>query len=167
MLGISPARILKTKNVPVTALVLALPALLVGIAIAAQDKYTLRIPDGLAFSDFQGYENWQDVAVSQTKTEIKAIVANPTMMDVFRSGLPASGKVFPNGSKIAKIEWSFKSNTVSPYFLNVPDKLKSLAFIEKDTKRFPNTHGWAYAEWDYDAATDTLKPAERQSRYRG
>jgi hypothetical protein len=130
-----------------------------GIAIAAQDKYTLKIPNGLAWSEWRGYENWADVAVSQTESEIKAIVANPIMMDAFRSGLPSSGKLFPNGSKIAKLEWSFKKNTVSPYSVNVPDALKTVAFIEKDTKRFPNTHGWAYASWDYDAATDTFKPA--------
>ena len=130
-----------------------------GMAIAAQDKYTLKIPNGLAWSEWRGYENWADVAVSQTETEIKAIVANPVMMDAFRSGLPSSGKLFPNGSKIAKLEWSFKKNTVSPYPVNVPDTLKTVAFIEKDTRRFPDTHGWAYASWDYDAATDTFKPA--------
>ena len=130
-----------------------------GLALAQQDRYTLKIPDGLAWSEFRGYENWADVAVSQTETQIKAIVANPVMMDAFKSGLPSSGKLFPDGSKIAKIEWTFKKNTMSPYPVNVPDTLKTLAFIEKDTKRFPNTHGWAYASWDYDAATDTFKPA--------
>jgi hypothetical protein len=131
------------------------------LALAAQDRSTLKIPDGgLSFSDFAGYENWQDVAVSQTETSIKVIVANPVMMDAFRSGLPATGKMFPDGSKIAKIEWGFKKNTVAPYVVNVPDKLKTLAFIEKDTSRFPNTHGWAYAQWEYDPATDTLKPSE-------
>jgi Cytochrome P460 len=130
-----------------------------GMAIAAQDKYTLKIPNGLAWSEWRGYESWADVAVSQTETEIKAIVANPIMMDAFRSGLPSNGKLFPNGSKIAKLEWSFKKNTVSPYSVNVPDTLKTVAFIEKDTKRFPDTHGWAYASWDYDAATDKFKPA--------
>jgi hypothetical protein len=45
-----------------------------------------------------------------------------------------------------------------PYFVNVPDTLKTVAFI--DTKRFPDTHGWAYAQWDYDQATDTFKPSE-------
>jgi hypothetical protein len=140
-------------------IIVAMLAVFGGMAIAAQDKYMLKIPNGLAWSEWRGYENWADVAVSQTETEIKAIVANPIMMDAFRSGLPSSGKLFPNGSKIAKLEWSFKKNTVSPYSVNVPDTLKTVAFIEKDNKRFPDTHGWAYASWDYDAATDTFKPA--------
>ena len=134
-------------------------ALFGGVAFAAQDKYTLTIPNGLAFADFRGYENWQDVAVSQTETGIKVIVANPVMMDAFRSGLPSDGKLFPDGSKVAKIEWTFKRNTVSPYFVNVPDTLKSVAFIEKDVKRFPNTHGWAYVQWNYDPASDTFVPS--------
>jgi hypothetical protein len=144
----------------VIVIVAAMAGVVGGFALAAEDRYTLKIPDGLAWSDFRGYEDWQDVAVSQTETSIKAILANPVMMEAFRSGAPADGKIFPDGSKITKIEWSFKKNTVSPYFVNVPDTLKTVAFIEKDTKRFPNTHGWAYAQWAYDAATDTFKPSE-------
>jgi Cytochrome P460 len=48
----------------------------------------------------------------------------------------------------------------SPYFVMVQDTLKTIAFIEKDTWRFPNTYGWAFAQWAYDAATDTFKPSE-------
>jgi Cytochrome P460 len=48
---------------------------------------------------------------------------------------------------------------VSPYFVEVPDTLKSLSFIEKDSKRFPNTHGWAFAQFGYDAASRTFRPS--------
>jgi hypothetical protein len=136
-------------------------SLVVGtMALAAQDKYSLKIPDGLAWSEFRGYEDWPDVAVSQTETAIKVIAANPIMMEAFRNGLPAAGKLFPDGSKIVKIAWSFEKNPASPYPVNVPSTLQTVAFIEKDTKRFPNTHGWAYADWAYDVATDTFKPSE-------
>jgi hypothetical protein len=97
--------------------------------------------------------------LSQTESSIKVIVANPTMMAAYRDGLPADGKLFPDGSKVAKIEWTFKRNTVSPYFVNVPDTLKSVSFIEKAVRRFPNSHGWAYAQFDYDTASDTFKPS--------
>lgn len=40
----------------------------------------------------------------------------------------------------------------------VPDTLKSVSFIEKDTKRFPDTSGWAYAQFLYDTASDTFAP---------
>jgi hypothetical protein len=130
-----------------------------GIALAAQDRYTVKVPDGLAFSDFRGYEDWRYVAVSQVKDGIKVIAANPTMMNAFRSGLPASGKTFPDGSRIVKIQWSQKQNTVSTYFVMVPDALMSVSFIEKDLKRFPKTHGWAFAQFDYDPAAKSFKPS--------
>jgi hypothetical protein len=44
-------------------------AVLVGRASSAQDKqdkYTLKVPGGLAFSEFKGYEDWQAVGPSQT-----------------------------------------------------------------------------------------------------
>ena len=151
---------LKSKNILAIALSIALPTVVGSLALAAQDRYSLIIPDGLAWSEFRGYETWQDVAVSQTGTSLKVIVANDAMINAYKDGVPGNGKLFPDGSKVAKIEWSFKMNTVSPYFVNVPDTLKTVAFIEKDTRRFPNTHGWAYAQWAYDPATDTFKPSE-------
>ena len=129
-----------------------------GVALAAQDRSTLKVPNGLAFSEFEGYENWQYVAVSQTATSVKIIAANPVMIEAFRKGVPGNHQPFPEGSKIVKIEWLFKKNTESPYFVDVPDTLKTLAFIEKDSKRFPDTHGWAYAVFINDPATDTLTP---------
>jgi cytochrome P460 len=128
-----------------------------GMAIAAQDKYTLKLGK-LSFGDFKGYENWKDVAVSQTEKQLKVILANDVMMNAYRQGLPANGKLFPEGSKIVKIEWSFKKNPVSPYFVQVPDALQAVDVIEKDTKRFPDTHGWAYGDFNYDAASDTFTP---------
>jgi len=127
-----------------------------GVAVAAQDRSTLKVPNGLAFSEFKGYEDWQYVAVSQTATSVKVIAANPVMINAYRQGVPGNHQLFPEGSKIVKIEWLFKKNPQSPYFVNVPDTLKTLSFIEKDSKRFPNTHGWAYAAFLNDPATDTL-----------
>ena len=75
-----------------------------GTAISAEDKYALQLPNGIAFSEFKGYENWQVVAVSQTDDLLKVEVANPTMIDAYRAGIPGNGKPFPDGSKIAKIE---------------------------------------------------------------
>src|SRR5262245_60698237 len=141
-------------------------ALVTGLAVLGssadsaqkQDKYTLQVPDGLAFSDFKGYEGWQVVSIAQTEEVLKVIVANPTMIDAYKSGVPGNGKPFPDGSKIAKIQWLPKKSTDAPFSVNVPDKLKDVFFIEKDSKRFPSTAGWAYALFDYDAAADTFKP---------
>ena len=58
-----------------------------------------------------------------------------------------------------KIEWSSKRNTVSPYFVMVPETLKSLSFMEKDSRRFPKTNGWAYAKFLFDPASGELRPS--------
>jgi len=34
-------------------------------AIFAQDKYAVKVPGGLAFSDFRGYEGWQAIGISR------------------------------------------------------------------------------------------------------
>jgi hypothetical protein len=149
---------MKRKSIWVGVLVGALLSVAVTLAIAAQDKYTLSVPKGLAFSDFRGYENWQVVAVSQTENLLKVMVANPTMMDAYRAGVPGNGKPFPDGSKIAKIEWKPKKSTESPFSVRIPDALQDVFLIEKDNKRFPGTKGWAYAVFDYDPASDTFKP---------
>jgi hypothetical protein len=128
------------------------------IAGSAQDKYSLRLPNGLAFSEFRGYESWQVVSVSQTAELLKVEVANPTMIDAYRAGIPGNGKPFPDGSKIAKIEWRPKKMAESPFAVNVPDTLQDVFLIEKDSKRFPGSKGWAYAVFDYQPAADTFTP---------
>jgi hypothetical protein len=125
---------------------------------AQQDKYTVEVPNGLKFSDFRGYENWQVVAVSQTDDLLKVMVANPMMMDAYRAGVPGNGKPFPDGSKIAKIEWKPKRSTEAPFSVRVPESLQDIFFIEKDGKRFPDTKGWAYAVFDYNPASDKFTP---------
>jgi hypothetical protein len=150
----------RTRSAAIVSIAVSF-AVLGGVALAAQDRSKLKVPNGLAFSEFKGYEDWQYVAVSQTETSVKIIAANPVMMKAFRQGVPDNHKPFPEGSKIVKIEWLLKKNTESPYPVNVPDTLKTLSFIEKDSKRFPDTHGWAYAVFINDPATDTLTPDER------
>lgn len=127
-----------------------------GMALAAQDKYALQVPDGLAFSDFRGYEDWRVVAVSQTDELLKVEVANPTMIDAYRAGVPGNGQPFPDGSKIAKIEWKPKKSSEAPFSVRIPEVLQDVFLIEKDTKRFPDTNGWAYAQFNYHPASDTF-----------
>jgi hypothetical protein len=138
---------------------------LAGIGLTAQqNKDTAKVPNGLAVSDFKGYEDWQSVAPSETDAQkvMRIILANPVMIKAYREGVPGNGKPFPEGSKIAKIEWEPKSITTAPFSASTPDTvpgtLKELEFIEKDSKKFPDTHGWGYAAFKYDAASDMLTP---------
>jgi hypothetical protein len=154
----------KGKTIRLTLLVGVFLSVLVALAMAAQDRYTLKIPNGIAFSDFRGYEDWQVVAPSHTDASnvMRVIVANPVMMKAYRAGVPANGKPFPDGSKIAKIEWQPRKITDAPFSAATPDTvpgpLTEVEFIEKDIKRFPDTHGWGYGAFKHDAASGTFTP---------
>jgi hypothetical protein len=128
------------------------------LALAAQDKYTVQVPDGLAFASFKGFEDWPVVAVSQTGELIEAIVANPVMIEAYRAGVPNNGKAFPDGAKMAKIHWKATASIEAPAATTVPDTLHDIDFMEKDSKRFADSGGWGYAQFNYDAASDSFSP---------
>lgn len=148
---------MKSKKIPAAVIIMICLCALGGMALAAQDMFTLKAPDGIPISEFRGYETWQVVAPSRPDDGIKVILANDVMIKAYKEGIPGNGKPFPDGSMIVKIEWFQKKNPESPYSVDVPDKLKRVGFIEKDSKRFPETNGWGYAQLNYDAASDTFK----------
>ena len=129
---------------------------LIGTATSAQDKYSLKTSSGVAFSDFRGYEDWQVVSSARTDEVLKVIVANPTMIDAYKAGVPGNGKPFPDGAKIAKLQWKPKKSTEAPFVVDVPDTFSQAFLMEKDSKRFPNSGGWGYALFNYDPASDTF-----------
>jgi hypothetical protein len=147
----------KHTRIPPVAVVTLLTAF-GGIALAEQDKYTLQVPDGLAFSEFRGYDEWQTVAVSQNGTMIETILGNPAMIEAYKAGIPGNGKAFPDGGRMAKIHWNAKKNAEEPGNPTVPDTLHDVDFMVKDSKRFADSGGWGYAEFEYDAATDAFRP---------
>jgi len=120
------------------------------------DKYSLKSPGGIAFADFRGYEDWTVVSSARTDDVLKVIVANPTMINAYRAGVPGNGKAFPEGSKIAKLQWSFKKSTEAPFAVDVPDAATQAFLMEKNSKRFPETGGWGYALFNHDVKTGTM-----------
>jgi hypothetical protein len=146
------------RNHATALMALAATVLLVSAALGAQDRSIVKVPDGLALSEFKGYETWQVIAPSETDHGIKAIVGNPVMMKAYSDGIPANGKPVPDGAMMAKIEWTPKSDADSPYTVSVPDTLKSLSFMVKDSKRYAKTGGWAWAQFTYEPGSDTFKP---------
>ena len=142
------------KSKLMIAMVTAVLAILVATLVYAQDKYSLTSPSGIAFSDFKGYEDWSVVSSARTEEILKVIVANPTMINAYKSGIPGNGKPFPEGSKIAKLQWKPKKSTEAQFVVDVPDVFSQAFVMEKDSKRFPKSGGWGYAVFNYDAATD-------------
>jgi hypothetical protein len=88
---------MKRTPFPAIVIIAVLFAVLGGMALAAQDRFTVKVPNGIAFSDFRGYENWQNVAVSQTENGLKVIAANTAMTG---KALPAMARSFPRAQRL-------------------------------------------------------------------
>jgi hypothetical protein len=130
-----------------------------GTAVSAgQDKYSVKVPGGLAFSEFRGYESWQVIAVSHNGDLLAAILGNPAMIDAYKAGIPGTGKPFPDGAKMAKVHWTAKKNEAYPGQPMVPGAQHDVDFMVKDSKRFADSGGWGYAEFEYDAASAMFTP---------
>src|SRR5262245_2787188 len=127
------------------------------LAMSAQDKYTVKVPGGLAFSEFRGYEGWEAISISRNEKLVAMILGNPVMIDAYRAGIPGNGKAVPDGARMAKIQWSPKQNQFFPD-TSVPGRLVDVAFMAKDSKKFADSGGWGWAIFEYDAATDTFRP---------
>src|SRR5438552_9369929 len=134
-----------------------------GSAMSAQDKYALKVPGGLAFSEFRGYEAWQVVSISQDGPLFSAILANPVMIAAYQAGVPGNGKPFPDGSKMAKIHWSPKKLETFPA-ATVPGTQHDVDFMVQDSKRFPDSGGWVWAACNYSAASRTCQPVHTTAR---
>jgi hypothetical protein len=157
---------MKSSRIPAVVMVvllLAVSAVAVfsGRAVLAQDagqaKYTASVPNGLAFSEFKGYESWQTVSLSHSDKLIAVILANPAMINAYASGIPGNGMPFPDGSKMAKIHWNPKKHETFTT-TTVPGTLHDVDFMVKDSKRFADSAGWGYAAFKYDGASDTFTP---------
>jgi hypothetical protein len=148
---------MKGERILTIAILMGGFAVVGGWAVAAQDKYTLKVPNGLAFSEFRGYESWQVVSISQDGPLIAAILANPVMIKAYQAGIPGNGKPFPDGAKLAKIHWNPKKMDTFPT-ATVPGTQHDVDFMVKDSKRFADSGGWGYGVFDYDTASNAFTP---------
>jgi hypothetical protein len=156
---------MKTKSLLIGAgISLALTTFLAsGFASSSQDRYSLKVPGGLSFSEFRGYETWQVISISNGGL-LAVILGNPAMIEAYEAGTPVNGKPFPDGARMAKIHWHPKRNPATPGQALVPDSLDDIDFMVKDSKRFADSGGWGYAAFEYDAASETFRPANATDR---
>jgi len=148
--------------------VAAIAVVSVVVTAQSQDRFTLKSANGIAFSEFRGYDAWQLIATSQPDDAsgcgtskvgcMKAILGSPAMIQAYRDGIPANGKAVPDGAVLAKIEW-LKGRDEKPYGVYVPGAQTEVSFMVKDAKRFPETNGWGYATFAYEPSSDSFKPA--------
>ncbi len=132
-------------------------------AVSAQDKYSLKIPHGLAFSEFKGYESWQIISVSHNGDKLAGIVGNPVMINAYKAGIPGNGKPFPDGAMMVKIHWNSKKMEAFPT-ATVPDTQHDVDLMVKDSKRFADSGGWGYGAFEYDPASNAFRPADLKDK---
>ena len=155
------AEVRRLTGLTMFVIVVTVLAVLVAVAVYAQDKgsansqdkYSLKSPSGVAFSDFRGYEDWPAVSSARQDEILKVIVANPKMITAYKAGVPGNGQPFPEGSMIVKLQWKQKKSTEAQFAVDVPDVFTQAFVMEKDSKRFPKTGGWGYAVFNYDAVS--------------
>jgi hypothetical protein len=145
---------MKRRSKLTIAIAVEVLAVLGTAAVYSQEKYSLKSTDGVAFSDFKGYEDWAVVSSARTDEVLKVIVANPTMIKAYKGGIPSNGELFPEGSRIVKLQWKPKKSTEAPFVVDVPDVFTQAFVMEKDSKRFPKSGGWGYAVFNYEAASN-------------
>jgi hypothetical protein len=87
---------MKSKKVPAIVIIVVSLFCLVERGLCGAGQVHAEIPNGVAFSEFRGYDSWQDVAVSATEEGIKAILGNPRDdKRVSRKAFPAMASLFP------------------------------------------------------------------------
>lgn len=140
------------------AAVTALVGSLGSSPLTAQDKYAVKVPGGLGFAEFRGYESWQLISLSEGNNLVAVILGNSVTVDAYAKGIPGNGQPFPDGAKLAKIHWTPKQSATAPGPTTVPGALHDVDFMVKDSKRFASSGGWGYAFFKYDPATRTFTP---------
>ena len=127
------------------------------VVTTAQDKYTLKIPNGLAFSEFRGYESWPVISISHNGGAVAAILGNPVMINAYKAGIPGNGKPFPDGAKMAKVHWNAKVDTSEPGAPTVPGTQHDVDLMVKDSKRFADSGGWGYGVFEIDPTSGNFR----------
>jgi hypothetical protein len=146
---------MKSKTLLIGA---SVAALLTAVAMAAQDRYSVKVPNGLGFAEFRGYETWQVISLSHNGDKLAVITGNPAMIAAYKAGIPGNGKPFPDGARMAKIHWMAQKNEAAPGTPLVAGALHDVDFMVKDSRRFADSGGWGYGAFEYEAKSDTFRP---------
>src|SRR5262245_65013634 len=74
-------------NVQMGVILAVVLALVAGLAIAAQDKYSAKVPGGLAMSEFRGYEDWKAISISRNERVVAMLLGIPAMIAAYSDSI--------------------------------------------------------------------------------
>jgi len=111
-----------------------------------------------------GYRDWKLITVARERgnlNDIRTTLGNDAAIRAYREG----AAVFPDGSIIARIAWTYVASSDNDRVLGKPQSFVAgspvglpdwyLEFMVKDSKKYAATGGWGYAQFDKDG-----KPAD-------
>src|SRR5215831_6637247 len=153
---------LPSRGLPVvsTAALGIVLAVLGGRAFSAQDKYTVEVPGGLAFSEFKGYEAWQAISISPNERVLATTLGKPAMIGLPGRVFPATARPSPTGPRRLRSIWTPRKNSS---FRMQRCRARNVDFMVRDSKRFTDSGGRGYGVFEYDATSDTFKPGTSAS----
>ena len=135
-----------------------------GMAFAQQDKYTVQVPNGLAF--FQRIRRLANCFCQSQRSawsdrgDLRQSRDDRRLPD----GRFGERKAVPGRRQDGEIHWNPKKSETAPGPTTVPGTQHDVDFMVKDSKRFADSGGWGYAFFKYDAASDTFTPATSADR---
>lgn len=100
----------------------------------------------------KGYRDWRLVSVAHEagkNNDIRAILGNDMAIAAFRSGK----RPFPDGTIIARVAWQYRRSARNDAVFPAPQSFvagepTNVQVIVKDSRRYPNSGGWGYGQFD-------------------
>jgi hypothetical protein len=125
----------------------------VALTLASQNKYAVKVPSGLAFSEFKEYEAWQVVSISQDGPLIAATLANSVIIKSYYGRRPRRSAVASRMRQVGEDPLNPIKMETFPA-ATVPGTHHDVDFMVDDSKRFADRGAWGYAVFDYYGASD-------------
>ncbi len=155
---------MKSPRLSTIAASLLMAMLAFDSAIPAQDTQSLKVPGGLAFSEFKGYEGWGNDLDQPERPLHRSDPREPGDDRGLQARHTRKRQAFSDGARIARISWVPKKQEAQFGQPQVPGALSNVGFMVKDSTRFADGGGWGYALFQYDTASQTFRAATTEDK---
>jgi hypothetical protein len=132
-------------GVTLSSIGISMPAAIGQAHTTAVPIYGIEIPSG--------YRDWRLISVAREEdplNDIRAVLGNDVAINAYREAMRA----FPDGSIIARLAWSLDpsedNNKAFGRFQSfvAGSPKNGVQFMVKDSKKYPSTGGWGYAQFN-------------------
>jgi hypothetical protein len=133
---------MKTRSIPAIVILVVSLTVVFSTAYAGQDnKSTVKALNGLGFSDFKGYEDWQDVAVSQTERGSR-LSSGSHHDEGVSERYPRQRQAFSRRLQDCKDRVEQEKGSRVTLFYGGAGRLEIGFVPREDSKKFKDSSGW-------------------------